>query len=67
MYGRKDESELKQKRITVQVSIKEKEIIEELARKNYMTVGAFIRKICIYDKFEELFNGDYRWIGVRSL
>ena len=43
MYGRKREEELKQKRITVQVSIKEIEIIEEL------------------------FNGDYRWIGVRAL
>ena len=42
MYGRKDEKDLKQKRITVQVSQKEKEILLELAEREHMTVGAFI-------------------------
>ena len=41
MYGRKREEELKQKRITVQVSTKEKEMLYELAEREHMTVGAF--------------------------
>ena len=59
MNGRKKEEELKQKRITVQVSKREKEIITELAEREHMTIGAFIRKICIYDKYEEIFRGNY--------
>ena len=59
MYGKKREEELKQKRITVQVSKREKEIITELAEREHMTIGAFIRKICIYDKYEEIFRGNY--------
>ena len=59
MNGRKREEELKQKRITVQVSQKEKEILLELAEREHMTIGAFIRKICIYDKYEEIFRGNY--------
>jgi len=59
MNGRKREEELKQKRITVQVSKREKEIITELAEREHMTIGAFIRKICIYDKYEEIFRGNY--------
>ena len=59
MNGRKREEELKQKRITVQVSKREKEIITELAEREHMTVGAFIRKICIYDKYNEIFRGNY--------
>lgn len=59
MNGRKREEELKQKRITVQVSKREKEIITELAEREHMTIGAFIRKICIYDKYDEIFRGNY--------
>ena len=59
MNGRKREEELKQKRITVQVSKREKKIITELAEREHMTIGAFIRKICIYDKYEEIFRGNY--------
>ena len=59
MNGRKREEELKQKRITVQVSKREKEIMTELAEREHMTIGAFIRKICIYDKYEEIFRGNY--------
>lgn len=59
MNGRKREEELKQKRITVQVSKREKEIITELAEREHMTIGAFIRKICIYDKYNEIFRGNY--------
>ena len=59
MNGRKREEELKQKRITVQVSTKEKEMLYELAQREHMTVGAFIRKICIYDKYNEIFRGNY--------
>ena len=59
MNSRKREEELKQKRITVQVSKREKEIITELAEREHMTIGAFIRKICIYDKYEEIFRGNY--------
>ena len=59
MYGRKREEELKQKRITVQVSTKEKEMLYELAEREHMSVRAFIRKICIYDKCNEIFRGNY--------
>ena len=59
MNGRKREEELKQKRITVQVSKREKEIITERAEREHMTIGAFIRKICIYDKYDEIFRGNY--------
>lgn len=52
--GRKDEKDYRDKRITVQVTISEKELIEELASRNGMTVSEMIRSLCIYKQINEL-------------
>ncbi|MGL5087581.1 MAG: plasmid mobilization protein [Clostridium sp.] len=51
---RKQESELKVKRVTIQVTEREKEIIQALAEEEGSTVSDYIRRITIYrqlDKF----------------
>lgn len=56
MLGRKQEDEYRKERVTIQVTSKEKEIIFALAKQNGMTVGAYIRKICLYDKWNKAFE-----------
>lgn len=53
---RKEEEELKVYRVTVQVSEKEKMLINKLAKNCGMNVGAYVRKLCIYDQWERLGN-----------
>ena len=43
-------------RISVQVSTREKQKLEELAKAKGQTVSEYIRQICIYKPWEELFN-----------
>lgn len=58
---RKRVSDLKTERITVQVSIREKEIIEARADKSGLNVSDYIRIHCIHKPYDELFSsgGDY--------
>ena len=55
--GRKKEEELRIERVTVQVSAKEKELIEGLAKAEGLNVSDYIRRICIYKKYNEIFGG----------
>lgn len=50
------ENDLKEYRITVQVSEKEKEKLKLLAKKEGLTVSMYLRKIAIYDRWEKLFG-----------
>lgn len=55
--GRKQEEELMDKRVTVQVTSREKQLIKEIAkRKGYKDVSSMIRRECIYKQFNTLFG-----------
>ena len=49
-------NDLKEYRITIQVSEKEKEKLKILAKKEGLTISTYLRKIAIYDKWREFFN-----------
>lgn len=55
--GRKKEEALRVERVTVQVSAREKELIEELAKAEGLNVSDYIRSICIYKKYNQIFGG----------
>lgn len=56
--GRKQEEEYMDKRVTVQVTQKEKELIKKIAKaKGYKDVSSMIRRECIYKQFNALFGG----------
>lgn len=61
--GRKKEEELRVERVTVQVSVKEKELIEERAKAEGLNVSDYIRMNCIYKKYNQIFGGMWVWIG----
>lgn len=46
----------KTERILVQVSRREKAILKQKANEQGLTVSAYIRKICIYEKWDKLFE-----------
>lgn len=55
--GRKQEEELMDKRVTVQVTSREKELIKKIAKqKGYKDVSSMIRRECIYKQFNTLFG-----------
>lgn len=57
--GRKEESELKFIRIPVQVTKKEKEMIQAIAKsKGFSNVSEYIRIIAIYKPYNDMFGGD---------
>ena len=56
--GRKSEEELKEHRITVQVSAKEKEKLRALANSRGMSISDYIRYFCIHKPFANRFEED---------
>lgn len=54
---RKEESELKVKRVTIQLTEKEKEIIQQLAQQEGTTVSDYIRRVTIYQQINKLIIG----------
>ena len=57
MRGRKREEDLKIDKIVVHVTLKEKKLIEAMAEKRGMEVAPYVRAICIYDKWNQMFGG----------
>ena len=56
--GRKEESELKKIRIPVQVTKKEKQLIQAIAKsKGYSNVSEYIRIVAIYKPYNDMFGG----------
>lgn len=56
-YGRKAEEELKNVRVTIQVSKREKEILTLLAKRNGQTVSEYLRSECIWKPYNRLTGG----------
>lgn len=55
---RKNDEERREFRTTIQVTKKEKEILKILASRQGLTVSDYIRKIALYDPYNEIFNKD---------
>ncbi len=56
--GRKPVEELKNVRVTVQVSQREKEMLRSLAKRNGQTVSEYLRNECIWKPYNKLTGGD---------
>lgn len=56
--GRKPVEELKNVRVTIQVSKREKEILTLLAKRNGQTISNYLRNECIWKPYNELTGGD---------
>ena len=56
-FMRKREEDLKNERVTVQVSKKEKERLSILASEKGMSVSDYIRVYCIYKPYNDFFGG----------
>lgn len=57
--GRKPVEELKNVRVTVQVSEREKEMLTLLAKRNGQTVSDYLRNECIWKPYNKLTGGDF--------
>ena len=55
-YNSRRYDSLRTVRVSVQVTEKEREKLECLARKEGMSISSYIRKIAIYDRWREFFN-----------
>ena len=55
-YNSRRYDSLRTVRVSVQVTEKEREKLERLARKEGMSISSYIRKIAIYDRWREFFN-----------
>lgn len=55
---RKEESEVKSNRITVQVTAREKEVLKLLAKREGQTPSEYIRSCCIWGPYNRLTGGD---------
>lgn len=56
--ARKNDEERREFRTTVQVTKKEKEILKILASRQGLSVSDYIRKIALYDPYNEIFHKD---------
>jgi len=56
-FVRKREEDLKNERVTVQVSKKEKERLSILASENGMSISDYVRVYCIYKPYNDFFGG----------
>lgn len=57
MRGRKKEEDLRVEKVVVHVTLKEKGLIEAMAKRRGMDVAPYVREICIYDKWNQMFGG----------
>ena len=55
-YNSRRYDSLRTVRVSVQVTEKEREKLERLARKEGMNISSYIRKIAIHDRWREFFN-----------
>lgn len=55
--SRKEEKDLRVERVTIQVSAKEKELIGQLAKEQGLNISDYIRLVCIYKKYNDIFGG----------
>lgn len=58
LNGRKKVEDLKEKRITVQVSAREKRLIQSLAEREGLGVADYIRRVCLYIPYNKIFEGE---------
>lgn len=63
MKGRKLAEDLRENRITVQVTENEKIKLKNLAKKQGLTVSDYIRSELIYKNYNKLFGGEFEWTG----
>ena len=59
MKGRKLAEDLRENRITVQVTENEKIKLKNLAKKQGLTVSDYIRSELIYKNYNKLFGGEF--------
>ena len=59
MKGRKAIEDLREKRVTVQVTRNEKLKLEELARNQGLTISDYIRSELIYKNYNKMFGCDF--------
>lgn len=58
IVGRKDEEDLKIYRLNIQVSKREKEKVQALAKNKGMSVSDYVRYYCIHKPFTSKFDGE---------
>lgn len=56
--GRKEEEDLKIYRLNIQVSKREKEKVQALAKNKGMSVSDYVRYYCIHKPFASRFDGE---------